>query len=165
MKEEVIDGINYRLDEENLTAEVVKKSGGYEGDIIIPETVFFETAFYRVTSIGEFAFYECSSLTAITIPDSIIEIRRCAFSHCEKLTSITIPDGVEIIDECAFSWCISIDSVVIPDSVVFIGDSAFSFCKKLTSIKFFGAAPWMRGINTDWYFASPAKIIIVPTEM
>ena len=79
MKEEIIDGINYRLDEENLTAEVIKKKG-YEGDIIIPETVVLKKVAYRVTSIGESAFDCCFSLTSIVIPDSVTSIGPTAFS-------------------------------------------------------------------------------------
>ena len=66
---EIINGINYRLDEENLTAEVIKKDG-YKGDIIIPETVVFNERTYRVTSIGEDAF-AYSDLISIVIPDGV----------------------------------------------------------------------------------------------
>ena len=69
MIEKTIKGIKYLLDEENLTAEVIQKKG-YEGDFIIPETVVFKKVAYRVTSIGEWAFYKCSSLTSMVIPDS-----------------------------------------------------------------------------------------------
>ena len=65
MIDKTIKGINYRLDEENLTAEVIQEEG-YEGDIIIPETVVFNKVAYRVTSIEEEAFLDCSSLTSIT---------------------------------------------------------------------------------------------------
>ena len=65
MIEKIIEGIKYRLDEENLTAKVIQKKG-YEGDFIIPETVVFKKVAYRVTSIGKYAFYGCSSLTSIT---------------------------------------------------------------------------------------------------
>jgi hypothetical protein len=51
-----IKGINYRLNEETLTAEVIEQENGYEGDIIIPETVVFQEVAYRVTSIGDCAF-------------------------------------------------------------------------------------------------------------
>jgi hypothetical protein len=161
MKEEVIDGINYRLDEENLTAEVIKTSGGYEGDIIIPKTVVFNELIYCVTSIGENAFNGCESLTSITIPNSITCIEDWAFHDCIKLTVVTIPDSVEIIGDSAFGGCKSLKVITIPDSVKVIGDWAFAYCNNLIAIIFQGAAPWMKiALGDNWYFGAPAKIII-----
>ena len=87
MKEEVINGINYRLNEETLTAEVIKKEG-YEGNIIIPETVVLNEVTYRVTSIGERAFFSCDLLNFITIPNSVMSIGKRAFSRCKELDFI-----------------------------------------------------------------------------
>ena len=87
MKEEIINGINYRLNEETLTAEVIKKEG-YEGKIIIPETVVLNEVTYRVTSIGERAFFRCDLLNFITIPNSVMSIGKRAFSRCKKLDFI-----------------------------------------------------------------------------
>ena len=70
MIDKIIKGIKYRLDEENLTAEVIQKKG-YEGDIIIPETVVLKKVAYRVMSIGMEALCGCSSLTSIVIPESV----------------------------------------------------------------------------------------------
>ena len=72
MIETIINDINYRLDEDTLTAEVMENEG-YEGDIIIPETVVFNTATYRVTSIGDGAFCGCKSLTDITFQGTIAQ--------------------------------------------------------------------------------------------
>ena len=88
MRIEIIDGIKYRLDEDELTAEVCQKMG-YKGDIIIPETVVFNEVTYRVTRIAEKTFDECKSLTSIVIPDSVTSIGEWAFSDCSSLTSIT----------------------------------------------------------------------------
>ena len=87
-----------------------------------------------VTTIGDWAFHNCSSLTSVTIPDSVTTIENCAFNGCSSLTSITIPDSVTSIGYCAFRDCSSLTSVTIPDSVTTIGDSTFFGCSSLTSV-------------------------------
>ena len=87
-----------------------------------------------VTSIGDWAFINCSGLTSVTIPNSVTSIGYCAFSYCSGLTSVTIPNSVTSIGNCAFSGCSGLTSVVIPNSVTSIGDWAFSGCSGLTSV-------------------------------
>ncbi len=87
-----------------------------------------------VTSIGYCAFFDCDSLTSITIPDSVTSIGMGAFVYCESLTSITIPNSVTSIGDSAFYRCESLMSITIPDDITFIGDEAFAFCRNLTSI-------------------------------
>ena len=86
-----------------------------------------------VTTIGDFAFYECSSLTSVTIPDSVTTIRGFAFGHC-SLTSITIPDSVTTIGGFAFGGCSNLTSITIPDSITTIEWGVFAECSSLTSI-------------------------------
>ena len=87
-----------------------------------------------VTSIGNYAFAECSSLTSVTIPDSVTSIGNSAFEDCSSLTSVTIGSGVTSINRLAFTGCSSLTSVTIPDSVTSIGNSAFEDCSSLTSV-------------------------------
>ena len=87
-----------------------------------------------VTSIGKEAFFNCTGLTEITIPDSVTSIGECAFSNCTSLTEITIPDSVTSIGERAFSNCTGLAKITIPDSVTSIGEEAFSRCTSLTEI-------------------------------
>ena len=108
VKEEILNGINYRLNGWTKTAEVIKKSGGYEGDVIIPETVVFNERTYRVTSIGKEAFAFCDPLTSITIPNSVKSIGWKAFLDCESLKEICIPNSVTSIGRHAFDGCDSL---------------------------------------------------------
>ncbi|MBR4045635.1 MAG: leucine-rich repeat protein [Alistipes sp.] len=87
-----------------------------------------------VATIGDWAFYNCTSLTNITIPDSVTEIGYCAFITCTSLTNITIPDSVISIGNSAFRYCYSLRSVTIGNSVTKIGESAFYDCSSLTNV-------------------------------
>ena len=100
------------------------------GALTIPSTING----YSVTSIGKDAFYGCSGLASVTIPDSMTSIGSFAFSGCSGLTSVTIGNSVTSIDWGAFSGCSGLASVTIPNSVTIIGDSAFENCSGLTSV-------------------------------
>jgi len=87
-----------------------------------------------VTSMGDWAFKWCTGLTSITIPNSVTSIGGCAFYKCSSLTSVTIPEGVTHIGACAFSGCSSLTSITIPNSVTSIDGIAFEGCSSLTSV-------------------------------
>ena len=87
-----------------------------------------------VTNIGETVFWNCISLTSINIPDSVTSIGTSAFSSCSGLKSVTIGSGVTSIGEGAFRYCSGLTSIEIPDSVTNIGVQAFYSCTSLTSI-------------------------------
>ena len=87
-----------------------------------------------VTRIGEDAFFRCSGLTNLTIPSSVTSIGKDAFFRCSGLTSLTIPSSVTSIGEFAFSGCSGLTSLTIPSSVTEIGEFAFYGCSGLTSL-------------------------------
>ena len=104
-------------------------------EIHIPSQIQYGKYTYEVTSIGKWAFDECSKLTSITIPNSVMSIGSCVFSDCSSLTSITIPNSVMSIGNSAFAWCEGLTSISIPNSVTSIGWEAFNGCSSLKSIK------------------------------
>ena len=97
-------------------------------------TTFNELQYFTgLTSVGDSAFYNCSTLTSVTIPNSVTSIGKGSFQICSALTSAAIPNSVTTIGNNAFRRC-SMTSVTIPNSVTSIGDGAFSSCSNLTSI-------------------------------
>ncbi|MBO4661122.1 MAG: leucine-rich repeat protein [Bacteroidaceae bacterium] len=99
-------------------------------------TSFNELQYFTgLTSIGDNTFYNCSSLTSVTIPNSVTSIERLAFSGCNSLTSVTIPNSVTTISGSAFWSCSGLTSVTIPNSVTSIEAGAFAGCGNLTTIK------------------------------
>ena len=87
-----------------------------------------------MTSIGSRAFYDCTSLNDITIPEGVTAIGSGVFSKCSSLTSINIPESVTLIGDRAFYWCSSLTDINIPEGVTTIGSEAFFGCSSLPSI-------------------------------
>ncbi len=117
-----VDGVLFNKDKTELIQYPRKKEGtNYK----IPNSV---------TSIGDYTFSKCGSLTSITIPEGVTSIGTGAFYECDSLTSITIPEGVTSIGDEAFEYCSSLTSITIPNSVTSIGHEAFYNCDSLTSI-------------------------------
>ena len=109
-------------------------SNQYNGNVVIPEVVEYDGNTYSVTSIVDYAFYNCSGMTSVTIPNSVTSIGDYTFYCCSGLTSVTIPNSVISIGNYAFKECDGLTSVTIPNSVTSIGSSAFSDCDGLTSV-------------------------------
>ena len=110
----VVDDIYYTIISDN-EVEVVRKSSGYSGAVIIPEKVVYEGTEYNVTAIGEGGFRFCPYLTSVEIPNTVSTIGNQAFSGCTALESIAIPSSVTYIDDMAFSGCESLTKVDISD--------------------------------------------------
>ena len=154
-----IDGIYYNLVAKAKQAEVTGNPDKYVGNIAIPETVNYDNVTYSVTSIGSSAFYECSSLTSVTIPNSVTSIGNYAFKFCTGLTSITIPNSVTSIGENAFNFCTGLTSITIPNSVTSIGSYAFEYCYSLTSVTI-GNSVTSIGGSAFYYCSSLTKVIV-----
>ena len=122
------------LSTEDKTCEVSDCSYNLS-TVVIPSTVVNNGTTYTVTSIGEWAFSGCSSLTSIEIPNSVTSIGSSAFSGCSSLTAVEIPNSVTSIGESAFLGCSSLTAVEIPNSVTSIGNYAFRGCSSLTAVE------------------------------
>ena len=121
----------------------------------IPDSAFFECSNLlsvelpnSITSIGDSAFYKCAELTSIRIPDSVTMIGDDAFRSCKKLTIINIPDNVTVIGSRAFYYCTGLTSINIPVSVTTIGSLAFYSCTSITIYCEAESIP--SGWSSDW---------------
>ena len=109
-----VDGINYEFNAETKEASVISKNNGkYSGEVVIPELVDLKGTKYNVTSINESAFEGCSSLTSISIPNSVESIGMSAFYGCSGLTSVSIGSGLTNIDYLVFSFCPALTSIKV----------------------------------------------------
>ncbi|MDD6852665.1 MAG: leucine-rich repeat protein, partial [Bacteroidales bacterium] len=135
-----VDGIFYKYNGDGTVSVTYKGStfhsdiNRYTGDVVIPSSVAYSGTVYSVSSIGGWAFKDCSGLTSVTIPNSVTSIGGGAFDGCSGLTSVTIGNSVTSIGDQAFYCCSGLTSVTIPNSVTSIGELAFIGCSGLTSV-------------------------------
>jgi len=142
------------------------------GAIDIPTTVVNGGNTYSVTSIGVMAFYNCSGLTSITIPNSVTSIRYDAFSGCSGLTSINIPNSITKIEYGTFYYCTSLASVNLPHGLDSIGSSNFNYswdygvfegCTSLTSINIPSSVTKIE--NRTFYDCTSLTSIAIPNSV
>ena len=131
-----VDGICYNKNDGDTTVSVTHKnhSSSYSLSVEIPESVTYEEKSYTVTEIDDWAFYGCTNLTGVTIPNTVTRIGYDAFDECAALTDVIIPNSVTTIEGAAFRKCGSLTSITIPASVTAMGDGVFRFCSGLTSV-------------------------------
>ncbi len=115
-----------------------------------------------VTSIGEYAFYQCRHLTTVTLPSSVISIGRNAFDGCANLISATIPNSVTTIGWYAFSDCTNLSSVTIPESVTELGIWPFQHCSGLTSIDVASTNPEYSSTDGVLFYKTESSLLKYP---
>jgi len=141
-----IDGIWYNLVSKAKVAEVTyypsldlaswypgTSNNFYTDAIVIPEMVTYNEVDYQVTGIGSDAFHG-SSITSITIPNTVKSIGRQAFIYCYSLTSVIIPNSVTSMGGGAFWECTKLTSVTISNNVTSLWYT-FQDCSSLTSVR------------------------------
>ena len=173
-----VDGIRYNI---NGNEAAVTSKGlyydmffvGYSGSVVIPATVTYNGTTYPVTSIDEIAFYCCTGLTSIDIPNSITKIANFTFGNCPALASIVVESGnprydsrnncnaiIETADNTLIAGC---KNTIIPNSVTSIGERAFEGCDGMTSIVIPNSVTSIG--NKAFYSCDSLTSIIIPNSV
>jgi len=163
----LIDGLYFNLDTINQTAEVTYEKEDEEnnyaslsGELIIPSMVEYHGRAYNVTSIGSLAFYFCSGISSVTIPNSVTELGEWAFGNCRGMTSLNLSNRITRIENSAFSYCTGLTYVTIPNSVTSIGDGAFEMCSSLAIVSCEAVTPPECGISVFDRIGSSCKLYV-----
>lgn len=107
----------------------------YVGTVTIPKTFVVEGKTYRVTSVDEMAFANNTTLTKLTLPESITAFGQGAFTNCSALTDVNIPAAIQEIPSACFAQCKKMAAFTLPEQVKTIGNLAFANCAKANKIE------------------------------
>ena len=129
--EVINNGITYRINEKEA---MVAAAEATLTEVNIPSAVEFEGNQYPVIKINDNVFADNTNLTAVTLPDGLVEIGAYAFRECQNLASVTLPESLTTLDHSAFSSCKSLRAVKIPSKVTTIPDQCFNGCSSLESV-------------------------------
>lgn len=126
---------------------ILRGYDGAGGDVVVPA----EIDGFTVDVIGINVF-KGDTITSLTLPETVLELRSNAVASCEKLTSVTLPQSLVVINRMNFFSCNVLSEVTIPASVRYIGDTSFRFCDALRKITFEGVCP---AIDMDCFSVLP----------
>lgn len=129
-----IGDVIYTYSDDSKTAEVKGLSQNHNVKIDIPEAVTHNGEEYKVTKIGNNAFYGFDDLISVNIPDGVTTIGSCAFLGCSNLITVNMPNSVTYLGYDAFYQCSSLTSLNLPSSLTRICDGAFASCTSLVSL-------------------------------
>lgn len=126
---------------------ILRGYDGAGGDVVVPA----EIDGFTVDVIGINVF-KGDTITSLTLPETVLELRSNAVASCEKLTSVMLPQSLVVINRMNFFSCNALSEVTIPASVRYIGDTSFRFCDALRKITFEGVCP---AIDMDCFSVLP----------
>ena len=126
---------------------ILRGYDGAGGDVVVPA----EIDGFTVDVIGINVF-KGDTITSLTLPETVLELRSNAVASCEKLTSVTLPQSLVVINRMNFFSCNALSEVTIPAGVRYIGDTSFRFCNALRKITFEGVCP---AIDMDCFSVLP----------
>ena len=182
------NGIYYIITGPN-TASVTYKDrnyNSYSGTVNVPSTVTHDGTTYTVTAVGQAAFYKCTELYSVTLPNTVTALGYASFANCSimssvnipsgltsfgelcfqscaALTSISIPSGVTSIPRQCFLGCTSLDQVTIPGSVKEIGHFAFYNCSSMSSLNIQNGVETI--LNNAFEACSSLQAVVIPASV
>lgn len=126
--------LHYNINNDSISVTLCGHGDSLGSQLVIPNSVTHNGNTYVVTTIGDHALYNCSTLTSVTLPSAATVIGWNAFELCNHLTSISIPNTVHTIGYGAFMNCTALTNVTLPDSLTIIDGHLFHGCTSLSSI-------------------------------
>lgn len=165
-----INGLDYTVSTYNGTAILESAPTSLSGSFTIPSTISYKGRNYRVINIQHSAFMDCSQLTSIVIPSSVIVINSYAFQNCTGLTSIKLPERLEMLGVGVFQNCYNLVSVELPyihnnyGGYQELSDELFNGCSSLVYVKIppsidgIGSYTFKDCINLTDVFCYPTKV-------
>lgn len=130
---------------------ILRGYDGAGGDVVVPA----EIDGFTVDVIG-ISVFKGDTITSLTLPETVLELRSNAVSSCENLASVTLPQSLVVINRMNFFSCNTLSEVTIPAGVRYIGDTSFKFCDALRKITFEGVCP---AIDMDCFTSLPEDAV------
>ena len=158
----MVDGIYYNIIGDNQVEVTAPDSTKYSGDITIPATVVNDGITYQVTRLGNNAFFYCSGLTSIILPEGITEIGESAFCVCDHLEYVDLPNSLVTIGAYAFQGCRALTSFYIPRNVTSIARGAFLYCTSVNDFMVSGSNPSYKSVSGVLFTRDMTTLVAYP---
>lgn len=137
-------------------------NGTYSGHVTIPAQVTYRMTTYPVKAVDNHAFFNCTGLLSVTLPEGITKVGDQAFSHCSGLTSVTFPSTLQRLQDYAFEYCSGLTSVSLPAATSQVGMGAFSYCYALEEIDVDPANPMLHTVDGVLYSRDHTMLMQYP---